>query len=450
VVLLAHLLGAGAFGPNLPVRCLTRDPLCAAEVEAAAGVLGARTVRTEAAGSPVVITQLVPIRDGARDQVADWLDDLGLLQAGALERFVPESVASLPKAQVAVFLRHLWSAAGSVTVHRDGRGGAITYRSGSRRMLDDIGALLLRFGVCGTVTGPSTIAGLPTWTLEVVGLDDQRRFLQEIGLLGAQQPLARRLLSVVLARQDATAQARATLARGQVWGEVRQVLDPGPRPVLNHVPRQHTTSPLSAPVPQVPAALTSLDRVSSADRAGAADTRGLTDGQGAAGGLGVGPTPWVSLSSDGVLSMSSDPLVPGAPVLDAVTTEAVCALSDAPARAVLGQITSLLDAADFELDAVNDVTWDTVVSIEPLGDQQVFDATVLGAHNFVADGVVVHNSIEQDADMVILLHREDAYERESPRAGEADLIVAKHRNGPTDTITVAFQGHYSRFVDMQA
>ena len=57
-------------------------------------------------------------------------------------------------------------------------------------------------------------------------------------------------------------------------------------------------------------------------------------------------------------------------------------------------------------------------------------------------------SIEQDADMVILLHREDAYEKESPRAGEADFIVAKHRNGPTDTITVAFQGHYSRFVDM--
>ena len=57
-------------------------------------------------------------------------------------------------------------------------------------------------------------------------------------------------------------------------------------------------------------------------------------------------------------------------------------------------------------------------------------------------------SLEQDADMVILLHREDAYEKESPRAGEADFIVAKHRNGPTGTITVAFQGHYSRFVDM--
>jgi replicative DNA helicase len=57
-------------------------------------------------------------------------------------------------------------------------------------------------------------------------------------------------------------------------------------------------------------------------------------------------------------------------------------------------------------------------------------------------------SIEQDADVVILLHRDDYYDRESPRAGEADFIVAKHRNGPTDTVTVAAQLHYSRFVDM--
>lgn len=56
-------------------------------------------------------------------------------------------------------------------------------------------------------------------------------------------------------------------------------------------------------------------------------------------------------------------------------------------------------------------------------------------------------SLEQDADMVMLLHREDAYDKET-RPGEADIIVAKHRNGPTDTITVAFQGHYSRFHDM--
>jgi replicative DNA helicase len=119
-----------------------------------------------------------------------------------------------------------------------------------------------------------------------------------------------------------------------------------------------------------------------------------------------------------------------------------------PSRARLALVAEVLDEAELELVATNDVSWDEIVSVTRLGVADVYDATVTGLHNFIADGVAVHNSIEQDADVVILLHREDAYERESPRAGEADLIVAKHRNGPTTTVTVAFQGHYSRFVDM--
>lgn len=57
-------------------------------------------------------------------------------------------------------------------------------------------------------------------------------------------------------------------------------------------------------------------------------------------------------------------------------------------------------------------------------------------------------SQEQDADVIVLMHREDAYEPETPRAGECDLIVPKNRNGPKATVTVAFQGHYARCVDM--
>jgi replicative DNA helicase len=59
-------------------------------------------------------------------------------------------------------------------------------------------------------------------------------------------------------------------------------------------------------------------------------------------------------------------------------------------------------------------------------------------------------ALEQDADMVMFIYREDLYDAESPRKGEADLIVAKHRNGPTDTVTVTFQGQYSRFTPMAA
>jgi len=117
-------------------------------------------------------------------------------------------------------------------------------------------------------------------------------------------------------------------------------------------------------------------------------------------------------------------------------------------RQRLARIAAVLDAADLDLHATNDVFWDEVVAIEHLGPQEVYDATVAGLHNFIANGIAVHNSIEQDADVVILLHRDDYYDKESPRAGEADFIVAKHRNGPTDTVTVAAQLHLSRFVDM--
>ena len=119
-----------------------------------------------------------------------------------------------------------------------------------------------------------------------------------------------------------------------------------------------------------------------------------------------------------------------------------------PSRERLMRCADVLGSETLRELASSDVFWDRIVSIEPLGPQPVYDATVKETHNFVANGINVHNSIEQDSDVVILLHREDAYERESPRAGEADLIIAKHRNGPTATVTVAFQGHYSRFVDM--
>ncbi|MEL4356740.1 MULTISPECIES: replicative DNA helicase [unclassified Luteococcus] len=121
----------------------------------------------------------------------------------------------------------------------------------------------------------------------------------------------------------------------------------------------------------------------------------------------------------------------------------------APSRERLGRVATLLADPVLDRHATSDVYWDAIKSVEPLGEQPVYDATVLGTHNFIADGIIVHNSLEQDADMVILLHRDDVYDKESSRAGEADLIVAKHRNGRTDTVVTAFQGHYSRFVDMQ-
>lgn len=82
------------------------------------------------------------------------------------------------------------------------------------------------------------------------------------------------------------------------------------------------------------------------------------------------------------------------------------------------------------------ITFDVVDRIEAAGHAETFDATVHQTHNFVADGIIAHNSIEQDADIVMLMHRDVATD-EDERAGEADIILAKHRNGPTGVVPVA-------------
>jgi replicative DNA helicase len=98
--------------------------------------------------------------------------------------------------------------------------------------------------------------------------------------------------------------------------------------------------------------------------------------------------------------------------------------------------------------AASDVRWDTIVGVDELGDEPVYDATVAGTHNFVADGLVVHNSIEQDADVVMFIYRDEVYNTDSPDRGTAEIIVAKHRNGPVGMIRLAFLDHYTKFANM--
>ena len=88
-----------------------------------------------------------------------------------------------------------------------------------------------------------------------------------------------------------------------------------------------------------------------------------------------------------------------------------------------------------------------VVAVTPAGDAMVFDATVPGTHNFVANDIVVHNSIEQDADVVLFIYRDEYYNPESDQRGLAEIIIAKHRNGPTGSIELVFMNHLAKFVD---
>jgi replicative DNA helicase len=316
-------------------------------------------------GARVAVPRHVP----APDEEASWSDAGVVALADELSGRapgvgIPPEAFHLPKRQIRLLLRHAWATGGSVTNHTDGR-GRVRFTARSRRLVDDLSLLLLRFGISTRVRMASP-SHARVWTLDITEAADQKRFLGEIGVNGSPAAAADVLTMLAAEKVDPSVVTIPT----DVWQKVRSLLaETGTEPAR-----------FAAPVS-------------------------------ASGGEVKGP-------------------------------------GHAAGRERLGRVAAVLEGEDLELEATNDVLWDAVVEIVPDGIEEVFDATVVGNHNFVADGVAVHNSIEQDADMVVLLHREDAYEKESPRAGEADFIVAKHRNGPTATITVAFQGHYSRFVDM--
>jgi replicative DNA helicase len=118
----------------------------------------------------------------------------------------------------------------------------------------------------------------------------------------------------------------------------------------------------------------------------------------------------------------------------------------APTPERLARVAAVLEDPELMTMARSDVFWDRIVAIEPLGEEEVFDATVPGTHNFIANGIVAHNSIEQDADVVLFVYREVVYKRDTPEPLKAQILIAKQRNGPTGDVDLTFLRDCTKFV----
>ncbi|WP_205390288.1 replicative DNA helicase [Mycolicibacterium hippocampi] len=370
VVMLAHMIGDGSCVKRQPVRYASVDEANLAAVEISAAHFDVTPIRDEYPAARVTTLRLpAPYRltHGKRNPIAAWLDKLGLFGKRSYEKFVPAEVFALPNDQVALFLRHLWATDGSVRWDAKLGIGRVYYASTSRRLVDDVMQLLLRFGIASRVYRAKKAGYRDSWHLTIAGAESQSKFLGGIGVHGVKADAAKEVLANL---QGIVRNPNADTVPAGVWAGVRTALT---ERQMTH--RQFAT---------------------------AMNTKFC------------GSTMW----------------------------------KHSPSRGRLHRAAAVLEDRDLHDLATNDVYWDTIVDITSIGEQDVYDGTVSGTHNFVANLVSLHNSLEQDADMVILLHRPDAFDRDDPRGGEADLILGKHRNGPTKTITVAHQLHLSRFANM--
>ncbi len=119
-------------------------------------------------------------------------------------------------------------------------------------------------------------------------------------------------------------------------------------------------------------------------------------------------------------------------------------------REKLLKIAHILSAIELHQLATSDIFWDEIVEIRKLGEEDVYDMTVEETHNFIANDIVVHNSIEQDADLVMFIHRPEYYKKNPTpeEEGLAEIIIAKQRNGPTGVVNLAFIKDITRFENL--
>jgi replicative DNA helicase len=124
----------------------------------------------------------------------------------------------------------------------------------------------------------------------------------------------------------------------------------------------------------------------------------------------------------------------------------------APSRATIASYADVLGDESLSAMGEEDLFWDRIVALDPVGAEDVFDLTVPGPACWLADGIVSHNSgqIEQDADLVMFIYRDEYYNPETTeKQGTAEIHIAKHRNGPAGThVELSFLSRFPKFANI--
>ena len=368
LILLGHLVGDGSYLTHQPLRYTTASEENSELVRISAEKFGSRVSRHK--GPAGTWHQLVISGNGNRwapAGVGAWLKQLGIYGQRSHEKHLPAEVFSLADDQIACLLRHLWATDGSVTMRKPGQRGSprIYFSTCSRRLADDVAALLLRLGIVARIRAVHSGKGRPLYTVDVSGVDAQLRFVMSVGCHGPRLDAVPELMQYLVA-----------------------------------------TSP-NTNVDTLPVEV--FERIREAARAQGMTRRRLAGMRGKS--VGIPSTLF------------------------------------APSRQLAWEYAEILGDESLRLASETDVFWDRVTAVIADGEEDVYDLTVPGNANWLADGVATHNSgaIEQDADLILLIYREEVYDPNTTRKGIADIIIAKQRNGPTGEVQLTFLGQYTKF-----
>ncbi|MFI5506165.1 LAGLIDADG family homing endonuclease [Mycobacterium sp. NPDC051804] len=224
LILLAHMIGDGSSVKNQPIRYASIDEQNLYAVTNAARHFGVTAKRDDYAAARVTTLRLpAPYRltHGVRNPIAAWLDELGLFGKRSYEKFVPAEVFATPNDRVSLFLGHLWATDGCVIWDGKQGQGRIYYGSTSRRLIDDVRQLLLRFGIASRVYRVPKTGYRDCFHLYIQGARNQIRFLNIVDVNGEKYFAGREILknlNVVKANENVDTVPR------EVWDLVRQDL----------------------------------------------------------------------------------------------------------------------------------------------------------------------------------------------------------------------------------